>query len=880
MGRWRESWRRLRNHLRAEEVERGLADDVAFHLERQTAENLRRGMTPSEARREAHLAFGSIEAHKEAARDEVRLRWLEDLGKDLRFGLRMLARAPVFTAVAVASLALGIGADTAIFSVVHAVVLRPLPFPEPDRLVSPRIAEADGERASSLSAADFLALRDSVPAFSSLGVYVRLPGGAALTGDGEPRHVRATAATSGVFAALGVAPEIGRSLLPADDAVGSEPVVVLAHGFWRERFAGSPAALGRRIELDGESHTVVGVMPAGFHLPGLPDDRLWPILQLPAPDARAPFYLWPIARLAPGASAAQARAQLEAVAREVKSRYPGSPPGWSYRLEDLKETVVRDARPRLVALLAAVMLVLLLAVINVANLQLARATARAREFALRAALGAGRRRLVRQVLGESLLLVVAGGAAGLAVAWLAVPLLRGALPADVPRLDEVTIDGAVLAFTCGSTLAAALLVGLVPAFQTPAGRLEAAAREGERGGSDPRRGRLRAVLVVCEVAVALVVLIGAGLVIRSLGRLQAVAVGTGVDDALVARLTVPQARYPEEAQVAAFVDELQRRVASLPGVEAAGLGMAVPPNRLAMTNPFTPEGSPAAPGEEPPLAEELLITPGYLASLRIPVVAGRDFTPEDRAGAPLVALVNETLARRHFGGDALGRWLQTGQPDPDDEKLTIVGVVGDVKYDGPDAAPAPTIYVPYAQHLWWRNLYLVVAAPGDPHRQVGPLRARLAALDPQIPLQEVTTLRRLRREAVSQPRFQAFLFGSFGLVGLFLAAAGIYGLVAYTVHQRRRDFAIRLALGARRANVVGGVLAAGLRLAAAGVGLGLIGAVLAARLMRGLLFEVEAIDPLTFAAMAAFLVAVTLAACVSPASRAAATDPITALRAE
>ncbi len=877
MGRLAETWRRLRSHFHAAEVERGLADDVAFHLERQTEENLRRGMSPGEARRAARLAFGSIEAHKEAARDEVRLPWLADLSADLRFGLRVLRRAPVFTAVAIASLALGIGADTAIFSVVHGVLLRPLPYPQPERLGSPRIHGDEG--GSTLSVADFAALCAGVPAFSALGVYYPLPGGAALTGDGEPRQVRASAATSGVFAALGVEPALGRGLRADDDAVGAEPVVVLGHGFWRDRFAASPDVLGSRIVLDGEPHAVVGVMPEGFALPGLPGDQLWPVLQLPEPTARAPFWLRPIARLAPGASADQAGAQLAAVAAAVKSRYPDSPPQWSYRLEDVKETVVRRARARLLVLLAAVGLVLALAVINVANLLLARVTARGREFAVRAALGAGRRRLARQMISESLLLVGAGGAVGLALAWLGVPLLRGVLPDEIPRLDEVTVDGTVLAFACAVTLAVGLVVGLVPAFQTPAARLAALA-EGERSGSHPGRARLRAVLVVAEIGVALVVLIGAGLVVRSLARLQAVDVGTGVEDALVVRFTLPDARYPEPAQVEAFVGELRRRLESLPAVEAAGLGMGVPPSRLAMTNPYTPEGSPAVPGQAPPLAEELLITPGYLASLGIPMVAGRDFTDADREGAPLVALVNETLARRHFPGGALGRWLQTGEPDPESDKLIVVGVVADVKYQGPDADPAPTIYVPYVQHLWWRNLYLVVSATGDPNRQLGPVRAELAALDPEIPLQEVTTLRRLGRDSVSEPRFQAFLLGSFGLVALLLATAGIYGLVSYAVQQRRRDIAVRLALGARPARVVGGVLVLGLRLAAAGIALGVGGSVLATRLMGGVLFEVEAIDPLTFAAMAAFLVAVTLTACLLPARRAARTDPMSVLRSE
>jgi predicted permease len=588
-----------------------------------------------------------------------------------------------------------------------------------------------------------------------------------------------------------------------------------------------------------------------------------------------------VARLAPGASLEEARAQLAAVAAAVKDRYPGSPPQWAYSVADQRDELVADARGRLVVLLLAVALVLLLAAMNVANLLLARATARAPELALRATLGARRPRLLRQMMAEALLLAVLGGGLGLLLALAGVPALLRVLPADVPRLDEVGVDGVVLAFTAAVALGTGLLVGLMPALQVPREALGAAAREGARTGTDRRRGLLRSALVVAEIAIALTVLICAGLVGRSLLRLQSVDTGTTVEDALIVRLALPEGRHPDSGQVAALLEELRSRIAALPGVEAVGLGMAVPPHRLVMTNPFTPEGTVHAPGAAPPLAEELLVTPGYFASLGIPLGAGRDFTAADRADAPLVAIVNRTLARRWFPrGEAVGRWLQTGEPHPDADRLTIVGVVGDVKYQGPGSAPEPTIYVPFAQNLWWRNFYLVVGTRGDPYRLAEGVRARVASVDPQVPLQEVTTLAELGRESVAQPRFQALLLGGFALLALLLAAAGVYALMAYSVQQRRRDTGIRLALGARPAEVLRAVLVDGLRLAVPGAALGLAGALLATRLLDGLLFEVGTFDLGTFGSMAAFLTVVTLAACLRPAWRAAGTDPMGELRAE
>ncbi|HVE79834.1 MAG TPA: ABC transporter permease, partial [Gemmatimonadaceae bacterium] len=656
----------------------------------------------------------------------------------------------------------------------------------------------------------------------------------------------------------------------------------LSHAFWRDHFAAAPSALGGTLVLDGEPHTVVGVMPPGFTLPGLPDDDVWPIARLEPPRYRAPFFLRAVARLAPGASAEQARAQLAALARRGKAQYPDSPPEWSYQVTDLKTLLVRDIRPTVLILYGAVALILLMSVGNVANLMLARATARARELAVRTALGAGRARLAAQLVTESTLVALLGGVLALALAHAGVRLLVAMAPGELPRLHEVRVDGVVLLFTAAVALAAGLLVGVAPALALRHGALADELRGGNKGGTDSReRRRVRSALVVAEFALAIMLMVGAGLTIHSLLRLQRVQPGARADHVLVARLSLPEARYPEPAQTEAFFDQLLARVAASPGVSEVGIGMAVPPNRLVMTDPFTPEGKTFAAGESAPLAEELMVSPGYFRALGIPLARGRNFTDADREGAPPVAIVNETMARRFYPvGDAVGRWIQTGDPDPEAPKLTIVGVVPDVKYTGLDAEPAPTIYVPFKQHRWWRTMYVVVRGSGDPLRHLPAVRGAVAAVDPQVPLQEARTMDDLLFASVAEPRFRAGLLGGFGAIALLLASAGIFGVMSYTVNQRRRETGVRLALGASRGDVMRVVVGEGVRLAMAGVVLGLLLALALARTLAAVLYEVSPLDPATFAATATLLVIVGLAACAVPAYRASRTDPMIAMRGE
>ena len=879
----REGWGRLSGLWRRAALEREMDEEMRFHVDMQTEKNLRLGMGPAEARRRALVSFGGAERFKEEGRDEQRARWLEEGAQDVRYAVRMLRNAPGFTLVAVASLALGIGANTAVFSVVNAVLLRPLPYPAAERLLVIEDRRDGADEPGGLSVADVRALEERARVFAAVGAYSPSQAGTTLTrfGGGAPELLDATAITAGMLPALGVAPALGRGPLPAEDREGGARVVVLSHAFWRDRFARAPDVLGRSLTLDGAPHTIVGVMPEGFAIPGRPTDDLWPVLQLAPPRWRAPFWLRTVARLEPGVTEAQARAALGTVEAAVKAQFPDAAAEWRYVATPLKESLVRGTRTTVLVLYGAVLLILLMTAANVANLFMARATVRAPEIAIRAALGAGRGRIARQLLTESALVALAGGALGLLFAAWGVRVLAAATPGALFRAHEVGVDGPVLLFTLAVALLTGTAIGLVPALQVPRRQLAGALREGGRSGVGGARRRVQSLLVVAEYALALTVLIGAGLVVGTLLRLQRVDPGVERAGVLVVRLPLPEARYREEPRAEAFYDEVMRRMRERPGVTAVSVSMAVPPNRLVMRNPFTPQGKTFAQGESAPVAEELLVSADYFRLLGVPVVRGRAFTDADRSDAPPVAIVNETLARRYFAGrDAVGQWLQTGDPDPESTRLAIVGVVPDVKYQGLDAATEPTIYVPYAQNRWWRSMYLLVRASGDPMALVPAVRAAVAAADPEVPLQEVRTLDGLMFESVAAPRFRAGLLGAFGVVALLLAGAGIYGVLSYTVSQRQRETGVRLALGARRADIVRLIVRDGMRLALLGVAVGALMAAALTRLMRGVLYEVSPLDPVTFGTMALFLAVVGLAACVVPARRASRVDPMVSLRGE
>ena len=875
-----ETWSRVRGAFARRTMEREMDEEMRFHLERAVERNVARGLSPAAARREALLTFGGVDRFKEASREEHRSRPLEELWQDVTYGVRALRRAPLFAFVAIMSLAVGIGANTAVFSVVDAVLLKPLPYHEPERLVLLGVHSYTEDYGTTFSVADLEGFA-SARSFEAYGASYRDGSGIALTGGDQAETIMGTRVTPGVLETLDVAPMLGRLMLPEEGEPGSTRVVVLSHAFWRDRLGAADDAIGSTLVLDGQPHTVIGVMPADFQLPARGRDDLWPVLQLEPADYRAPFYLSVIARVAPDVTEAQVRGELASIERNVKEAYPQSPPTWSYRATPLKDVLVQNSRTTILVLFGAVGLVLLIAAANVANLLLARATTRAPEMAVRAALGAARGRIIRQLLTESMLVALAGAALGILIAYAGVAAFSALTPVDLARVHEVRVDYRVLLFTLGVSLLAGFAVGIAPALRAPRA-LAAGIREGGRSGAEGHeRASLRGALVVVEFALALGVLIGAGLLATSLARLQRVDAGTAREGILSVRIALPEAQYSESADVARFYDGLVERMQRMPGVQAAAVSMAVPPHRLVMTNPFTPEGRIYGPQDAIPLTEMQLVSPRYFEALGIPLTRGRTFGPEDRDGAPLVAIVNRTMVDRHYGGrDPIGRLLDLGNPSPDGPRWTIVGVVPDVRYAGLDVPPEPTVYMPYAQNLWWRSMYLIVRAAGDPLTHVPAVRQAVAELDPNVPLREVRTMEQLLQESVAAPRFRTMLLGAFAIIALILAAAGIYGVMSYTVDQRRREISVRLALGARPSEIVRLVVGRGMLLAGVGVILGLAGAAALSTVLQTLLFDIDAIDARTYAAAASFLALIALLACVIPAMRAGGVEAASALRSD
>jgi predicted permease len=802
--------------------------------------------------------------------------------QDLRYGWRMLGRSPGLTASAIVTLALGIGANTSIFSVVDAVLLRPLPYPGVGTLVSvyQSWSSSPGEH-DVLSTDDVVALREGARALGPVAAYYSPAGGFALTGLGDPERVDGTAATADLFDILGTHPALGRGFVAEDEKPGAAPVVVLSHALWVRRFGGDPGVIGKAIGVNDTSHTIVGVMPRGFRFPHTGVADIWPIFRPERSDSRPPFYIRTVARLRAGVDPAALRDELQVIARRIKERFPESPSDWQLGIAPLKDEMIGDARPALLVLLGAVALVLLIATANIANLLLARATARRKEMAIRASLGASRGRLVRQLLTESLLLAGIGGLLGALLSLWGTDLLVRLGPGNLPRLNEVGVDAQVLLYTLVVTFLCGFLFGLAPALQASRSNLAPGLHDGGRGATDRGGRRLRSLLVVSEFTLAVMLLVGAGLLIRSFVRLQQVSPGVETEEILTASISLPEARYPDGPARSAFFRRLLERTGTLPGVQAAAISMALPPNLLVMTNPCTIEGRPLPPGRHAPALPQLLISPDYFRALGVPILRGRPFDESDTQTAPESVVINQTMVSTFFPGeDPIGRRLQLGEPDPRSPWVTIVGVVGDVKYTGLDAAPAPTMYTPYEQNLWWPTMYLIVRSAGGTAGLDQSLRAQVAALDPQLPVAEVRTMRELLGRSVAEPRFRTALLGIFAAVALLLAAIGIYGILSYAVGQRTQEIGIRMALGAQRHDVLALVLRDGMILVGAGVGFGLIAALALSRLLSGLLFGVGPMDAWSFGTASLVMTAAALLACYVPAARAARVDPMVALRAE
>ena len=868
---------RLRTFFFRSREERELQEEIEIHLEMETEANLRRGMSPEEARRAAYVSFGGVERFKEEVRDAWGTRVLEDLGADLRFAARTLAKSPGFTSMAVLTLALGIGANTAIFSVVDGVLLRPLPYADPDRLVA---LWPEG----SFPRGGLEILRERSRVYERLSA-VGFPLDVSLTGQGEPEQLTGVGVTPDLFATLGVGAAAGRPLQTGEEGSGRDRVVVLSHALWERRFGADPDVVGRTVTLGGVDRTVVGVLPPGFAYPSREVDVWIPADLAPADVGRHWGTAWvrPIGRLRPGATIEQAQAELRSLMPVVRSGFPWHMPadwGAAATAVPLQDSLVGNVRPMLFVLLGAVGLVLLVACVNVGNLLLARAATREREVAVRAALGAGRCRLLGQLLTESLFLALLGGAAGVLLALWSLPVLTSLLPADMPRLEEVGIDGRVLAFTLGLAVLTGLAFGLAPARHAFRPDVHRDLREG--AGTSRRRWRLVAGLVASEIALAVILVIGAMLLVQSLWRLLQVDPGFRREQIVSAAVAPSELRYGDDASRRAFYQELEQRLKALPGARAVAVASGIPFGGGAYGSVFLIEGRPApgTQGAEWPLADaRLTVGSGYFQALGIPVLEGRAFTEADSASAPPVVLVSRKLADAYWKGEeVIGRRIQF--PGPGEPWRTVVGVVGDVKWDRLSAGEGSGLYVPLLQSPPAGPTRVVVRTTAEEKAVAASLKNVVAALDKDTPVSDVRTMEELISASVAAPRSIMLLLAAFAAVALALGAVGIYGVIAYAVAQRTREIGIRMALGARTGTVLRLVLWQGTVLAALGIALGLPGAWGITRVLRNLLFEVSATDPLTFATVPLLLAVVALLASYVPARRAARVDPTRAIRGE
>ena len=802
--------------------------------------------------------------------------------QDVRYAWRRLVHSPGFSAVAVVTLALGIGANSAIFSVVNGVLLKPLPYPNPGELFA-IFHVTDGQRAA-MSGPNFWDVSQQARTLASTAALATYR--AILTGQGDPVRLDAAEVTGRFFTVLGTHPLLGRALADDDCRPKAPRVVVLGEGLWQQRFGGRPDIIGTRITLDGVPTEVVGIMPAGFAYPA--GRVLWTAAEYTesfTTSQRGAWYLTVLGRARAGVPVEQVAAEVEAIGRQLATTYPNSNDGVGFTAVPLLEATVGRVRKAVLVLLGAVAVVLLIACVNVANLLLARGASRESEIAVRAALGAGRGRLIRQLLTESVILGVLGAALGLLVAVWGVEILIGLQPQGIPRLDNVEVEGRVVLFTASLAVVTAIIFGLFPAVHATRAALAGNLKEGARRTLTSRSAsRLRGGLVIAEVALAVVLLAGAGLLVRSFARLAAVDPGFPQDRALTFELSLPDARYEGSAQQVAFFDQLLPRLAAIPGVRAAGAVLGLPLSGMRFGFTFEVDGRPPLPPAQQPAMQVRVATPSYFSTLGIPLKRGRLFDHKDREGAPQVAVITESAARAFFPGeDPLGRKIKLGWgsgPGAPNAGGEIVGIVGDVKDAGLSESEAPQVYLPYAQRPV-QLMAVVLKTTVPPESVAAAARRAVAEVDPLVPLGNLRTLEDILLRSLSQPRFYMLVLAIFAVMALLLAAIGVFGVLSYAVAQRTREIGIRMALGARGTAVVRLILAHAFTLAACGIGAGTFLAwLLSKALLTGLLFETDPRDATTFTVVAVTLGAVALLAAYIPARRATRVDPITALRAE
>jgi predicted permease len=796
--------------------------------------------------------------------------------QDARYTLRSLRKNPGFATVAILTLALGIGANTAIFSVVNGVLLRPLPYRDPGRLVRIFEIEPRGGWWFTFSPPNFMSLREEAMLLEDVAAYRETS--VTLTGHGDPERLAATRVSTRFFELLGTPLQLGRSFLPEEEVAGAEPVVILSHGVWQRRFGGDRDVLGRAIILSDVPRTVIGIAPADFRF-GEQSPDIWLPSEFSARDVslRGRHFLRVLGRLKRDVDIEAAAQELGTMAERWAEAFPETNTGWDIAITPLRREIVGDARTPLLVLLGAVGLVLLIACANVANLSLARAESRGREIAVRAAIGAGRTRVVKQLLTESIVLAIFGGVAGLALAYAGTKAILAGIGSLLPRATEVSVDWQVLIFTILVTLLAGLLVGLVPASQALRVDLLSTLKEGGlKGLAGLSRQRFRAALVVAEVALSLMLVIGAGLLLNSFWRLLHVDAGFSQEKVLTARVSLPASKYETQQRRAAFFAELADDIQRMPGVEAVAAIEGLPLTWFHGTTVTVP----GRPDEDYQLQRRHL-TPGYFRALGIPLLAGRDVREADGADAPRVIVVNETFARRIFPGDnAVGKHITWGGPTQV-EDLEIVGVVGNVRAFGLDEEVQPTMYLPNPQIQTPESMCLVIrTTAADPLSLIPDVRQAVWRLDADLPLHQVATMEQIMSDSLASDRAWLLLLGIFAALALLLAAVGIYGLLSYTMSLRTQELGIRMAMGAGRSAVLGLVIRQGMTLVLIGLALGTVAALALSRVLAALLFQVSATDPATFTVVALFIVAVALPACYLPARRAATVDPVTALRYE
>jgi len=877
---------RMRASLSPRQIDQEFEHELDAHLDMLADENVRRGMSPEEARRAARIRLGGQTQLKETNRELHGLPALETFLQDTRYAFRMLRKNPGFTAVAVLTLALGIGANTAIFSVVYAMLLKPLPYSHPEQLLTVFEAQPQaGVNATGWSYANFAELREQNRIFSDMAGSQQHQ--LTLTGRGEPSVVNTSVVTPELFSVFGQRPIVGRPFYPEDGKPGAPAAVILSENLWRGSFGADPKVIGSSINLDKRSFTIVGVMPAVFRFPILTaSEQLWiPLVQDPLfgswMDRRGGHWLQVTGRLKPGVSMTQAQAELDAIGARLAKEFPAENDGWTIRFVPLKQKIVGNVKSALLVLMGAVGLVLLIACANIANLLLTRATSRAREIAVRTALGAGRSRIVRQLLSETLVLGLLGGLAGIALAYVGVQGLTALMPQDLPQLNAIRVDNFVLGFALLLSAVASCAFGLAPALFAANSNLQSSLREGgTRSGESGNRRRARSFLAAGEIALAMVLLVAAGLLLRSFSKLTAVSPGFDAQHVVQADISLPRFQYSLPQQWAAFSEELLMRLQSEPGMRDAAVVVPRPMTDGFVNLGFDIVGNPPASAGASRTANYVSVSPDYFRVMEIPLRAGRLFDQHDVAASPRVSLISEAMARIYFPNqNPLGKQIVFGFPPDIGAAREIVGVVGDVRDVALAQDPGAMMYVPYAQAPFW-GANVVVRSTLSAASVASTIRRDVQQIDKDLPVTDVAMMKDTIDATLAQPKFRTFLLGLFAAMALVLAATGIFGVISYSVSRRTNEIGIRITLGASRNTILRMVLRETLMLTGAGLVLGLPSALAASHLLGHMLFSVSANDPATLAAVAFTLGLIAAIAGYIPARRAMRVDPMVALRHE